>query len=712
MGMYQRPGLALWGISGVAKFDISLLQGLLFGSLISAVDPVAVLAVFEEVHVHEILYMLVFGESVLNDAASVVLYRTFESLIAGTVNAEQIGLAFASFLVVSLGGTLIGIIFGLLTSFITKFTEHVRVIEPVFVFLMAYMSYLTAEIFHFSGIISILFCGIVMKPYVESNMSRKSHTTVKYFLKLLSSSADSIIFMFLGVSLVQYNHHFNYEFIVFTLIFITLFRAIGVAMLTFIANKFGRLEKVKKVEQFIMSYGGLRGAVAFSLAILIKSPDKMFTRTIVTTTITVVMFTTFIQGTTIKKLVDFLGVRRSEKRVKSMAEALNDRTLGYMVAGIEEIIGVHGHGFFGDVFELFNKKVLRPLLERDPDNPLDDQLLAHQRKIAFKYALDYASNPSSLFAKESDANMLNHITNNPSVAMHLALKAQDESQCTGDYCGVLDINALSERYNCPEDEQEQEETNHHSSDAFSHRKISSIIPKANRQYTKTYSNRRYTLNSLDEDVPIEDQVRRNRGKPQLAPHHSRPLGHPTHHGHGHHHHKKKGHSHKHHHGHHHSHSSKHKHHHHHSNIQEEDDGMEDAIINGNSSMIPLHEVESSASTRSDTPPQESGDEQGGRDVDDVDGEDDDDQGLVMHFSTDKNTIPPTIGFVPSLPIDQDESPQLSRHNVTQRDTLEVKNASKWRSYTLDSVDGSSQVIANRDAVLDIPAIIEDDSTDQ
>ena len=52
-----------------------------------------------------------------------------------------------------------------------------------------------------------------------------------------------------------------------------------------------------------------------------------------------------------------------------------------------------------DLFEIFNKKYLRRWLERDPDNPLDDNLLAHQRKIAFKYALGYASDPSTLLAR-------------------------------------------------------------------------------------------------------------------------------------------------------------------------------------------------------------------------------------------------------------------------------------------------------------------------
>ena len=68
-------GLTLWGLSTTSAFatgEISVLHCLVFSSLLSAVDPVAVLAVFEEIHVNEVLFIVVFGESLLNDAVTVV----------------------------------------------------------------------------------------------------------------------------------------------------------------------------------------------------------------------------------------------------------------------------------------------------------------------------------------------------------------------------------------------------------------------------------------------------------------------------------------------------------------------------------------------------------------------------------------------------------------------------------------------------------------
>lgn len=132
----------------------------------------------------------------------------------------------------------------------------------------------------------ITFCGITMKNYVESNISQKSHTTIKYALKMMSSSSETIIFMFLGVATVNNRHDWNTCFVVLTIIFCSVYRTIGelmngiscthvlqvtytflliassiifffsgIIILSAIANRF-RLNKLSRVDQFVMSYGG------------------------------------------------------------------------------------------------------------------------------------------------------------------------------------------------------------------------------------------------------------------------------------------------------------------------------------------------------------------------------------------------------------------------------------------------------------------------
>ena len=153
-------GLTLWGFSftsayGGTPFD--MLSCFVFAALVSAVDPVAVLATFTEIHVNDMLYIVVFGESLLNDAVSVVLYRMFDSFAKiGQANliATDIVLGCLSFFVVALGGVLIGIIFGVIACFTTKFTEHTPVLEPLIILVYAYLAYLTSEMVSVSGILA------------------------------------------------------------------------------------------------------------------------------------------------------------------------------------------------------------------------------------------------------------------------------------------------------------------------------------------------------------------------------------------------------------------------------------------------------------------------------------------------------------------------------------------------------------------------------
>ncbi|XP_055295291.1 sodium/hydrogen exchanger 3 isoform X36 [Sitodiplosis mosellana] len=378
--------------------QIPVLDIFLFSSLIAAVDPVAVLAVFEEIHVNEILYIVVFGESLLNDAVTVVLYHmceTYNERGLELIGVMDLGTGVMNFLLVAVGGTVIGVIWGFMTGLVTRFTENVRVIEPIFIFIMAYLAYLNAEMLHLSGILSITFCGITMKNYVESNISQKSHTTIKYALKMMSSSSETIIFMFLGVATVNNRHDWNTVFIVLTIIFCSVYRTIGVIILSAIANRF-RLNKLSRVDQFVMSYGGLRGAVAFALALLIKQQRVESQPMFVTTTIAVIYFTVFLQGITIKPLVKILNVKRANKKKPTMNERIHERLIDHLMAGMEDIVGKTGNYHVRDKFKRFDNKFIRPLILKHVQSA-EPKILETYSKLTMKDAMDFMQrNPSTI----------------------------------------------------------------------------------------------------------------------------------------------------------------------------------------------------------------------------------------------------------------------------------------------------------------------------
>ncbi|XP_055756264.1 sodium/hydrogen exchanger 5 isoform X3 [Salvelinus fontinalis] len=364
-------GFCLYGVKlmGIIdqKVQAGLMEFLLFGALISAVDPVAVLAVFEEVHVNETLFIIVFGESLLNDAVTVVLYKVYMSFVE--VGPENVQTAdyfkgVASFLIVSIGGTVVGLIFAALLAFITRFTKKVRIIEPLLVFLMVYLAYLTAELFSLSAILSMTFCGIGCNKYVEANISQKSRTTVKYTMKTLASIAETIIFIFLGISAVDKSKWaWDTGLISCTLIFIFVFRALGVVMQTWVLNWF-RLVPLDKIDQVVMSYGGLRGAVAFALVVLLDAEHVPAKDYFVATTIIVVFFTVMFQGLTIKPLVNWLKVPRATNRKPTINEEIHERAFDHCLTAVEDIAGLNGYHHWRDKWEQFDKNYLSKLLLR------------------------------------------------------------------------------------------------------------------------------------------------------------------------------------------------------------------------------------------------------------------------------------------------------------------------------------------------------------
>ncbi|XP_018416665.1 PREDICTED: sodium/hydrogen exchanger 1 [Nanorana parkeri] len=375
---------AVCQISGTHLTHVGLLDNLMFGSIISAVDPVAVLAVFEEIHINELLHILVFGESLLNDAVTVVLYHLFEEFSGfEQVTFRDISLGFLSFFVVALGGVFVGVVYGIIAAFTSRFTSHIRVIEPLFVFLYSYMAYMSAELFHLSGIMALIASGVVMRPYVEANISHKSHTTIKYFLKMWSSVSETLIFIFLGVSTVAGPHSWNWTYVICTLIFCLIARVLGVLGLTFFINKF-RIVKLTPKDQFIIAYGGLRGAIAFSLGYLLHSRNReMF----LTAIITVIFFTVFVQGMTIRPLVELLAVKKKQETKRSINEEIHTQFLDHLLTGIEDICGHYGHHHWKDKLNRFNKTYLKKCLIAG-ERSTEPQLIAFYHKMEMKQAIE------------------------------------------------------------------------------------------------------------------------------------------------------------------------------------------------------------------------------------------------------------------------------------------------------------------------------------
>uniref|UniRef100_A0A8C7HYC7 Sodium/hydrogen exchanger n=1 Tax=Oncorhynchus kisutch TaxID=8019 RepID=A0A8C7HYC7_ONCKI len=259
---------------------------------------------------------------------------------------------------------MVGLIFAALLAFITRFTKKVRIIEPLLVFLMVYLAYLTAELFSLSAILSMTFCGIGCNKYVEANISQKSRTTVKYTMKTLASIAETIIFIFLGISAVDKSKWaWDTGLISCTLIFIFVFRALGVVMQTWVLNWF-RLVPLDKIDQVVMSYGGLRGAVAFALVVLLDAERVPAKDYFVATTIIVVFFTVMFQGLTIKPLVNWLKVPRATNRKPTINEEIHERAFDHCLTAVEDIAGLNGYHHWRDKWEQFDKNYLSKLLLR------------------------------------------------------------------------------------------------------------------------------------------------------------------------------------------------------------------------------------------------------------------------------------------------------------------------------------------------------------
>ncbi|KAK3861528.1 hypothetical protein Pcinc_032517 [Petrolisthes cinctipes] len=303
-------GGLVYGFLLMVGSTITFIDCLLFGALISATDPVTVLAIFSDLHVDVNLYALVFGESVLNDAVAIVLSSAIESYAStsGGFETSAFFLAMLNFLWTFSMSFVIGSVMGCLTAILTKFTrlKDFPLLESALFVLMSYSTFLMAEAAELTGIVAVLFCGICQAHYTYNNLSGESRLATKTLFELLNFLSENFIFSYIGVSMFTFDHHkWDVAFICIAFVAIIVGRFINIYPLSFILN-IGRRPKIPVNFMNMLFFSGLRGAMAFALAIRNTSSDAR--KSILTTTSLIVIVTVILCGGLTTQVLSWLGI--------------------------------------------------------------------------------------------------------------------------------------------------------------------------------------------------------------------------------------------------------------------------------------------------------------------------------------------------------------------------------------------------------------------
>lgn len=304
-------GCYLLGVAEVAyRLDFS--ESFAFGSLISAVDPVATVAIFHALDVDPILNMLVFGESILNDAISIVLTTSITQSANTPANTQattgqEIFAALKTFCEMFFASAGIGVIFALISALLLKHVDLRKhpSLEFAMMLMFTYAPYVLAEGIHLSGIMAILFCGIVMSHYTHFNLSTVTQITMQQTMRTLSFIAETCVFAYLGLAIFSFKHQVELSFVIWSIVLCLIGRACNIFPLAFLVNKF-REHKITNKMQFIMWFSGLRGAISYALSLHLDLPNDETRRVLITTTLIIVLFTTLFFGGSTMPLLKYL----------------------------------------------------------------------------------------------------------------------------------------------------------------------------------------------------------------------------------------------------------------------------------------------------------------------------------------------------------------------------------------------------------------------
>ncbi|MBV8406647.1 MAG: cation:proton antiporter [Alphaproteobacteria bacterium] len=338
-------GLALWPVSGRA-----LVVCLMLGAVVATTDPAAVIAIFRDVGAPSRLLRLVEGEALLNDAAAIVMFTVLLGMIIAGREPDVMG-GVVDFFVSFLGGGVFGVVAARIVLVAVPWMRDDRLAEVTLSVALAYAVFLAAEgSLHVSGVVAVLAAGLTLNALGRSRITPYNWSFLSDLWDQLAFWARSLIFVLASILVPKLLGDLGLQDLL--LLGVLIAAAFGARLLVLFVllpplEQFKLTQPIDGAYKIVMTWGGLRGALTLVLALAatehaaLGAANQRFVATLATG---FVLFTLFVNGTTLRAMISLLGLNRLSPR----NQVLRDRVLALAYSEVTDMVrtlaGDHGVG--------------------------------------------------------------------------------------------------------------------------------------------------------------------------------------------------------------------------------------------------------------------------------------------------------------------------------------------------------------------------------